>query len=77
MKVELAGDTAQWVEREIASGRFPSAEDAVVSAVHHMRLTELRSKLDGAIAEGGSLTTADVRRKALDHLESSNSNTAT
>ncbi len=69
MKIELAGDAAQWVETEVASGRFPTPEDAVVNAVRQMRLTELRSKLDVAIAEGGSLTTADVRRDVLDHLK--------
>jgi Arc/MetJ-type ribon-helix-helix transcriptional regulator len=62
MKVELTLDAAQWVEAEIAAGTFPTAEDAVREAIDTMRANSLRATLDAAVAEGGSHTTADVRR---------------
>ena len=62
MKVELTPDAAQWVEAEIAAGTFPTPEDAVRHAVSQLRVNALRATLDAAVAEGGSHTTADVRR---------------
>ncbi len=42
MKVELTPDAAQWVEAELAAGRFPTAEDAVRYAVNHAKRSILR-----------------------------------
>ena len=61
MKVELTVDAAQWVDAELASGRFTTAEDAVRYAVNLAKVTELRAELEAAEAEGGSFTTEDVR----------------
>ena len=69
MKVELTPDAAQWVEAELAAGRFPTAEDAIRHAVNQAKLIELRAELAAAEAEGGSFTTDDVRRYARDHLD--------
>ncbi len=62
MKVELTPDAAQWVEAEVAAGTFPTAEDAVRHAITEFRVNALRAALDAAVAEGGSHSTADVRR---------------
>ena len=72
MKVELTPDIAQWVEAELAAGTFPTAEDAVRHAVSEFRTNALRAKLDAAVAEGGSHTTADARRYVREHLEKRN-----
>lgn len=69
MKVELTPDAAQWVEAELAAGRFSTAEDAIRHAVNQAKLLELRAELAAAEAEGGSFTTDDVRRYARDHLD--------
>jgi hypothetical protein len=70
MKAELTTDAAQWVEAEIAAGRFPTAEDAVRRAINQAKLIELRGELAAAEAEGGSFTTDAVRRYAREHLDS-------
>jgi Arc/MetJ-type ribon-helix-helix transcriptional regulator len=69
MKVELTPDAAQWVEAELAAGRFSTAEDAVRYAVNHAKQSILRGELEAAEAEGGSYTTDDVRRFAREHLD--------
>lgn len=62
MKVELTPDIAQWVEAEVAAGRFPTPEDAVRRAVRELSLNTLRAELEAAEAEGGAFTTEEVRR---------------
>lgn len=69
MKVELTPDAAQWVEAELAAGRFPTAEDAVRYAVNYAKLAGLRGELEAAEREGGSFTTDEVRRYARAHLD--------
>jgi Arc/MetJ-type ribon-helix-helix transcriptional regulator len=69
LKVELTPDAAQWVQAEVAAGRFRTAEDAVRHAVNQTKLIELRGELAAAEAEGGTFTTDDVRRYARDHLD--------
>ena len=53
MKIELTPDAAQWVEAELAAGRFLTAEDAIRHAVNQVKIAELRATLDAAEAEGG------------------------
>jgi hypothetical protein len=69
LKVELTPDAAQWVQAELAIGRFPTAEDAIRHAVNQAKLIELRAELAAAEAEGGSFTTEDVRRYGREHLD--------
>jgi Arc/MetJ-type ribon-helix-helix transcriptional regulator len=69
MKVELAPDAAQWVEAEVAAGRFMTADDAIRYAVSQVKLAELRASLEAAEAEGGRFATDEVRRYARDHLD--------
>jgi hypothetical protein len=69
VKIELTPDAAQWVQAELAAGRFPTAEDAIRHAINQAKLVELRAELAAAEAEGGSFTTNDVRRYARDHLD--------
>ena len=69
MKVELTPDAVQWVQAELAAGRFPTAEDAVRYAINRAKRAELREMLDTAEAEGGSHTSDDVRRHVRDHLD--------
>ncbi len=69
MKVELTPDAAQWVQGVLASGRFPTAENAVRYAINRARRAELRDMLDTSEAEGGSNTGDDVRRHVRDHLD--------
>lgn len=75
--MELTPDAAQWIEAEVAAGTFPTAEDAVRHAVSELRVNALRATLDAAVAEGGSHTTADVRRDGREQLEKRNQPTAT
>jgi Arc/MetJ-type ribon-helix-helix transcriptional regulator len=70
MKVELTPDAAQWVETELAAGRFATAEDAVRYAINWAKRAELREALDSAEAEGGAHTGEDVRRHVRDRLDS-------
>ena len=72
MKVELAADIAEWVEAEVAAGSFPTPEDAVRQAVTEYLINGLRAKLDAAVEEGGSHTSADVRRLVREQLEKRN-----
>ena len=69
MKIELTADAAQWVQAELAAGRFTTAEDAVRHAINQAKLVELRDELAAAETEGGNFTTDDVRRYARDHLD--------
>ncbi len=69
VKVELTADAERWVEAELASGRFPTAEDAVRHAIDQAKLVELRAELQAAEEEGGSFTTDDVRHHVREHLE--------
>ncbi|QWR78552.1 ribbon-helix-helix domain-containing protein [Candidatus Magnetomonas plexicatena] len=69
MKVELTPDAAQWVEAELDAGLFPTAEDAVRYAVNYARVSQLRSELEAAEAEGGSFNSDEVRRFAHEHLD--------
>jgi Arc/MetJ-type ribon-helix-helix transcriptional regulator len=69
VKVELTPDAAQWVETEVAAGRFATAEDAVRYAINRAKRTELREMLDAAEAEGGAHTSEDVRRHVREHLD--------
>ena len=69
MKIELTPDAAQWVEAEVATGRFPTAEDAVRFAINLAKRAELRDMLDASDAEGGVHSTADVRTFVAAHLD--------
>ena len=69
MKIELTPDAAQWVEAELAAGRFLTAEDAVRHAVNQVKTMELRAALDAAAAKGGQFTTEQVRQFARDRLD--------
>jgi Arc/MetJ-type ribon-helix-helix transcriptional regulator len=69
LKVELTADAEQWVQAELAAGRFATAEDAVRYAIDRAKRAELREMLDASEAEGGSFTTDEVRRQAGDHLD--------
>ena len=69
MKVELTPDAAQWVEAELAAGRFPTAEDAIRYAVNYAKMSELRAELEAAETEGGSYSSDEVRRFAREHLD--------
>jgi Arc/MetJ-type ribon-helix-helix transcriptional regulator len=69
MKIELAPDAALWVEAEVASGRFRTAEDAVRYAINQVKLMEIRARLDAAEAEGGEFTTEEVRQYAYEYLD--------
>jgi Arc/MetJ-type ribon-helix-helix transcriptional regulator len=69
VKVELTPDAAQWVEAELAAGRFPTPEDAVRYAIQRTRQAQLREMLDASEAGGGSHSTEDVRRHVRDHLD--------
>jgi len=69
LKVELTPDAAQWVTAEVEAGTFPTAEDAVRHAIQQAKLTTLRNMIDAAEAEGGSLSTEEVRQNVRDHLD--------
>jgi Arc/MetJ-type ribon-helix-helix transcriptional regulator len=69
VKVELTPDAVQWVEAEVAAGRFPTAEDAIRYAVTYAKLSDLRAELLAAEAEGGAFSADDVRRFARAHLD--------
>jgi Arc/MetJ-type ribon-helix-helix transcriptional regulator len=69
VKVELTPDTAQWVEAELATGRFPTAEDAIRYAVNYAKMSDLRAELEAAEREGGAFSSGDVRRHARAHLD--------
>jgi Arc/MetJ-type ribon-helix-helix transcriptional regulator len=69
MKIELTPDAARWVEMEIASGRFRTAEEAVRYAINQVKIMEIRATLEAAEAEGGEYTTEEVRRYVCEHLD--------
>ena len=69
MKVELTPDAAQWVEAEVAAGRFLTPEDAIRYAVNFAKMSGLRAELQAAEAEGGAFDTDDVRRFARAYLD--------
>ena len=71
MRIELTPDAAQWIEAEVAAGTFPTAEDAVRSAVAQAKANALRVKLDAAVAEGGENSADDVRSYVRHHLDRS------
>jgi hypothetical protein len=62
-------DAAQWVQAEVAAGTFPTPEDAVHYAITQAKLNALRNALDVAEAEGGNVTTDEVRSHAREHLD--------
>ena len=72
MKVELTPDAEAWVVAEVAAGTFVTPEDAVRHAIDTARTTALRTKLDAAIAEGGSHSADDVRAYVRAHLDELN-----
>jgi Arc/MetJ-type ribon-helix-helix transcriptional regulator len=69
MKIELTPDAAQWVEAELAAGRFSTPEDAVRYAINRAKRAELREMLDASEAKGGSHSSDDVRRRAREELD--------
>jgi len=69
LKIELPPDAAQWVQAELAAGRFATAEDAVRYAIDRARRAELCEMLDASEAEGGSHSSEDVRRFVREHLD--------
>jgi Arc/MetJ-type ribon-helix-helix transcriptional regulator len=69
VKVELTPDAAQWVEAEVAAGRFSTPEDAVRYAVGYAKMAQLRAELEAAEAEGGAFSTDEVRRFARAYLD--------
>jgi Arc/MetJ-type ribon-helix-helix transcriptional regulator len=69
MKIELTPDAAQWVATELASGRFPTAEDAVRYAINQVKIMELRAVLDAAETEGGEFTSDEVRQYVYERLD--------
>ncbi len=69
MKVELTPDAARWIEMEIASGRFRTAEEAVRYAINQVKIMEIRATLEAADAEGGEFTTEEVRQYAYEYLD--------
>jgi Arc/MetJ-type ribon-helix-helix transcriptional regulator len=72
VKVELTPDAAQWVQAELAAGRFSTPEDAVRYAINRAKRAELREMLDSSEAEGGSHSTEEVRSHVRGHLDSLN-----
>ncbi len=68
MKVDLTPDAAQWVEAEVAAGRFSTPEDAIRYAVNYAKMSQLRGEIEAAEAEGGAFGTDDVRRFARVYL---------
>lgn len=71
MKIELTPDAAQWVEAEVANGRFPTAEDAVRFAINLAKRAELRDMLDASETEGGTHSTTHARAFVAAHLDRS------
>jgi Arc/MetJ-type ribon-helix-helix transcriptional regulator len=69
MKIELTPDAARWVEMEIASGRFRSAEEAVRYAINQVKIMEIRATLEATEAEEGEFTTEEVRQYVYEHLD--------
>lgn len=69
MKIELPPDAAQWVEAELAAGRFATAEDAVRYAIQRAKRAELREMLDASEKEGGAHDAVSVRRHVAHHLD--------
>jgi Arc/MetJ-type ribon-helix-helix transcriptional regulator len=69
MKIELTPDAARWVEMEIASGRFRTAEEAVRYAINQVKIMEIRATLEAAEAEGGEFMSDEVREYAYEYLD--------
>ncbi|WP_237476833.1 ribbon-helix-helix domain-containing protein [Lichenibacterium dinghuense] len=70
MEIELTPDAARWVEAEVASGTYPSPEEAVRQAVDQLRLSALRAKIDAAIAGGGRNTSEEALHFVQKYLDS-------
>lgn len=68
MNVELKPESARWVEAEISSGRFSTAQDAIDHAVALAQLSAIRTEIEAAEAEGGEFTSEEVLRDVEQHL---------
>lgn len=68
VNVELTPEAARWVEAEVSSGRFRTAQDALDHAVAIARLGEIRAEIAAAEAEGGEFSSEEVLRDVDRHL---------
>lgn len=69
MNVELKPESARWVEDEISSGRFSTAQDAIHHAVAVAQLSAIRAEIEAADAEGGEFTSEEVLEYVDRHLD--------
>ena len=70
VNVELKPETARWVQAELSSGRFRTAQDAIDHAVALAQLSEIRAEIEAADAEGGEFTSEEVLSYVDQHLAS-------
>ena len=69
MNIELKPESARWVEAEISSGRFRTAQDAIDHAVALAQLSAIRAEIEAADAEGGEFTSDEVLSYVDHHLD--------
>ncbi len=69
MNVGPSPETARWIEIELSSGRFRTAQDAIDHAVTIARLGEIRAEIEAADAEGGEFTSEEVLSYVDCHLD--------
>ena len=69
MNVELKPETVRWVEGELSSGRFRTAQDAIDHAVALARLSAIRAEIEAAEREGGEFTSEEVLSYVDDHID--------
>ncbi|WP_237479718.1 hypothetical protein [Lichenibacterium dinghuense] len=70
MNVELKPESARWVEAELSSGRFETAQDAIDHAVALARSGAIRAEIEAADAAGGEFTSEEVLSYVDQHLAS-------
>ena len=74
MNISLPDQMKQWVEKQVATGRYANASDLIRDLIREGQerdgvIAELQALIDEGIASGVSdLTVEDIRRQVLEEL---------
>lgn len=69
MNAELTSDATEWIEADLSSGRFSTAQEASGHAIDLADPVRLRAEIAAAEAEGGDFSTDDLLRHVRARLD--------